>query len=157
MRATQRERVREMRESILEILKYRISVSFNDLFPYSFGPFVFYTSRGLDVNTYTSNKSISALMYACIKTGENYRRMVKFLLSKGANVDHCSNDKDTAIIWAAIGGDAEIVRSILEKHPHVILDCFYLGFIRMLCNFMPSQNFPYNNRSTKLIVSGLPL
>jgi ankyrin repeat protein len=57
-------------------------------------------------------------MYAC-KSGANYQKIVNFLLDKGANVDHCSSEEDTAIIWAAIGGDTEILKSILKKNPNV--------------------------------------
>jgi ankyrin repeat protein len=72
----------------------------------------------IDINIET-NRGVTPLMFASGCGTDSCVEIVKILIAKGAEVNKESVEGDTAMLWAAIGGNAEIVRILHMGGAHV--------------------------------------
>jgi ankyrin repeat protein len=67
----------------------------------------------------TNSKDVTPLMFAAGGGSERSCDIVKILIAKGADVNKQSFEKDTPIIWAAIGGNAAIIEVLNAAYANV--------------------------------------
>jgi ankyrin repeat protein len=72
----------------------------------------------IEINIETK-RGITPLMFAAGGGSDKSCEIVKILIAKGADVNRDSNEGDTAMIWAAIGGNASIIEQLHAAHAHV--------------------------------------
>jgi hypothetical protein len=76
-------------------------------------------SGNCDVNTKTTHRGMSSLMYACSYSSDSHESIVDLLLATGADVNANSKENDTALFWAAIGGRTSVVQKLIVSGANV--------------------------------------
>jgi len=74
----------------------------------------------------TTDQLTSAFLWAC---GYGRNDVVEFLLQKGVDISRPGNDGQTGLHWAAIGGQLETIRLLLERKAPLELKNMYGGTV----------------------------
>lgn len=72
-------------------------------------------TKCVDVNISTVHRGMTSLMYACSYSSDQHTRIVELLLEHNADVNAKSKEDDSALLWAAIGGNATVIEMLLDR------------------------------------------